>query len=168
MYAVLDSSHNLEDGKLRRIALLTTIFSLGCASAPVVSESEPVLIEPVQVTLGPVAHEGPMSIEPGFYDCGDTPLGYVCEFEARVIINTGSVVIEEIGQDFSPYARVSLVQESTGFNRELPYEMLEEDVLLALFYYRRDEAGEVTGGSLQIRYSAAGQDYRLVVPIGGD
>ena len=153
---------------MKRIALLITLLSLGCAPAPVVTAPDPAPAEPVQAALGPVAHDGPMAIDPAFYDCGETPLGYVCEFAARVTISTYSVVIEEIGQEFSPYARVSLVQESTGFNRELPYEMVEDDVLLALFYYRRDEPNDVTGGSLQIRYSSGGQDYRLIVPIGGD
>jgi len=148
--------------------LLAFAFLAGCSSAPVEPDPVPTVVEEVVEVLGPVAHDGPMSVDPGFYDCGNVPDGYTCEFETRVTISTDSVTIDEIGQNFSPWARVSLTQESTGFNRELPYEMRRNDPLIALFYYRRDDPNDETGGTVQIQYRSGAESYTLVMPVGGE
>ena len=149
--------------------LLPILLQIGCSAGTTVTEpvSEPAInVEPRRV-LAAVPHDGPLTVEPGFFDCGEIPEFTICDHEFMVThAEEEDVEILDVAQDFSVYARIGLIQDSTAFDRDLPYGMSAQDPLRLMFSYRRDDVGEEVGGSLYIRYAYAGTEYRVEIPVG--
>lgn len=127
--------------------------------------SEPSRDPPTAVPQ-PVPHSGPIRAEPNVHDCGLLRPMAVCDVE--IILDNPSAVpldILRIAQDFSPWARIGLVADLTGFDRTLPYTMAPEERLRLLFHYRQDHEEAPTQGSLHLRYSSEGTTYSLEIPI---
>lgn len=155
--------------RLVAVILCCAALLFSCSSTPVVDVvPEPTLPQvEVYVPPEPVAHEGPVSVDLDVYDCGEIPVGYTCEFESIVTQTTDhDLIISQVAQNFSPYARVDLVEDSTAFGRDLPYTMLPDDVLRVIFVYRRDDPDEEIGGSVFISYQDGSTEYELEIPIG--
>ncbi len=157
--------------RLVAVILFYAAFLFGCSSTPVVDESPEPTPEPVEtyVPPEPVPHDGPLSVDRDVYDCGEIPQGYTCEFESIVTQTTDhDLIIDQVAQNFSPYARVDLLEDSTAFGRDLPYAMAPDDVLRVAFVYRRDDPNEEIGGSVFISYQDGPNEYELEIPIGVD
>ncbi len=58
------------------------------------------------------------------------------------------------------------MEDRTGFNRELPYDMLPSDRLRLLLSYRHTDPTEQIGGEMVVSYTFEGTNYRLYVPVG--
>ena len=159
--------------KIKHVLWLV-FLQIGCSAGSTVTEpaSEPdtaaVIVE-TRRTLAPVPHDGPLQVDPGFYDCGSIPEFTICDEEFMVTHGEEEdVEILDVAQDFSVYGRIGLIQDSTAFDRDLPYLMSSEDPLRLVFSYRRDDLSEVVGGSLYIRYTYRGTEYRVEIPVGAD
>lgn len=149
--------------------ILCAVFLFSCSSPPVVDDVPEPTPPPVEAYMPPepVPHQGPLSVDLDVYDCGEIPVGYPCEFESIVTQTTDhDLIISQVAQNFSPYARVDLVEDSTAFGRDLPYSMLPDDVLRVIFVYRRDDPDEEIGGSVFISYQDGSNEYELEIPIG--
>ena len=151
------------------------LLQIGCSAGTTVTEPvsgpgpEPVISVESRRVLAPVPHDGPLAVEPGFYDCGEIPEFTICEHEFDVTHGEEEAVeILDVAQDFSVYARIGLIQDSTAFSRDLPYSMSAQDPLRLVFSYRRDDPEEVVGGSLFLRYVHGGREYRIEIPVGAD
>lgn len=157
--------------KLRH-ALWLILLQVGCSASSVTEPAvnpEPTITVAPRRELAAVSHEGPLAVSPGFYDCGEILEGLVCEFDIEISHREeADLEILEVAQDFSVFARIGLVEHRTGFSRDLPYLMSSQETLRLLFSYRRDDPGEVVGGSLYIRYRQQDLEHRLEIPVGAD
>lgn len=164
----------------RYIDLLLGVFVLsgviGCAgsSAGTAGETVPLdLSRQAAATSStahvPGAHLGPMNATPEAFDCGYVPDLSHCEFDIMLTLSdVDEVEILSVSQDFSPFARLGLVEHRTGFGRDLPYMMRGEDQLRLIFSYRRDDPMETIGGALFVNYVLNGETFRLGVPVNAE
>ena len=159
--------------KIKHVMWLV-FLQIGCSAGATVTEPvtetepESVIVESRR-TLVPVPHDGPLQVDPGFFDCGSIPEFTICDHEFMVTHGEeDDVEILDVAQDFSVYGRIGLIQDSTAFDRDLPYLMSSQDPLRLVFSYRRDDINEVVGGSLYIRYMYGGTEYRVEIPVGAE
>ena len=164
----------------RYICLLLGVLALsgvfGCAGSSAGSSGE---TSPLDLSAQAVAssstshvsevHLGPMNATPEAFDCGHVPDLSHCEFDIMLTLSdVEEVEIQSVSQDFSPFARLGLVEHRTGFGRDLPYVMRGEDQLRLIFSYRRDDPGETIGGGLFVNYVFNGETFRLGVPVNAE
>lgn len=163
---------------IRKTTIRTTIigFALalwwvgcgsGASSTTTAPQTTPEPPPPEVPDLSPVPHDGPLRADPAVDDCGEIRDLFPCELEILLTHNSAEqLVIDEVAQNFSPFARVDLIEERTAFTRDLPYTMGSRDRLVVLFYYRRDDPNEQVGGSIVVSYRVGARAYELEVPIG--